>query len=267
MKKLILFTFLILGVLSLVSFQGGFGAGGQAGTTAPGEPGATCGQSGCHGSGAYEPSLDLFLIDDAGNHTEKYLPGETYTVSLKINHTGLPAGYGFQMVCLTENDNEPINSFSDFPQDVGEVTLLGRQYVEQSRRIPVDSISMTWTAPAKETGSVIFYAAGNAVNGDGGPQNDGGATGNFTFEEDVESSTSEVSISELGLYPNPASDFIMISENILVKNYEVHDLVGRVIAQGNNNSVDLSPIAKNGAYLVKVIDEEGKIYVDRFLKI
>ncbi len=267
MKKLILFTFLILSILSLISFQGGFGTGSnQAGTTAPGETGATCGQGGCHAAGQFSPSFDLFLIDEDGNQTEKYLPGETYTVSLKINHSGLPAGYGFQMVCLTEEGNDPINNFSDFPMDVGEVTLMGRQYVEQNRRLPVDSIPLTWTAPEKETGSVIFYAAGNAVNGNGSPTGDGSAVGNFVIEEDIESSTEELSVLKLGLFPNPASHIINMSNSINVASYRVYDFSGSTILRGTKNAIDISN-CKNGAYLIQVTDKNGKIYSDRFIKI
>lgn len=267
MKKYILFSLLIFAVLSLVSFQGGFGAGSnQPGTTAPGEAGATCGQGGCHASGAFSPNFDVFLIDADGNNTEKYIPGETYTVSLKINHTGLPGGYGFQMVCLTENGDEPVNTFSDFPQDVADVTLMGRQYVEQTRRLPVDSIPLTWTAPEKETGSVIFYAAGNAVNGNGSPTGDGSAIGNFIFEEDIDSSIDELNFKSLGLYPNPATNILHISTDVLVESYKVYDFSGRTIIKGYENQVDLTQ-CKNGAYLIRVTDNNGQTYMDKFIKI
>ena len=266
MKKYLLFAFLILGILSMVSFQSGWGAGSGPGTTAPGESGATCMQGGCHASGNFEPSLDVFLIDSDGNHTDKYLPGESYTVSLKINHTGIPAGYGFQMVCLTMNDDAAINNFSDLPTDVGEVTLLGRQYVEQTRRLPVDSISMNWTAPAAETGTVIFYAAGNAVNGNGSPSGDGATIGNFLFQEDVPSSTKDIFSNSLGLYPNPANQLITIPSSLQVSGYQVYDLSGRSVLNGAENVVDISTVDR-GTYIIQVTDTNGELYAERFVKI
>ena len=65
MKKNYFFAVIVMAVMSLSSFLNGFGAArGQGATGAPGENGQSCSQPGCHTSGNFSPSLDLFLIDE-----------------------------------------------------------------------------------------------------------------------------------------------------------------------------------------------------------
>lgn len=260
MKKFLLVFTIFAAVLSMTSFQSGYGSGSGNGVTgAPGESGATCGRAGCHASGAFSPSVSVTLTDSDGESVSEYIPDMTYTVSLKINTTGLPGGYGFQMVCLDDTEEMPVNTFSDFPQDVGETTINGRQYVEQFRRLPVDSIAMTWTAPSASTGAVTFYAVGNAVNSNGGPQGDGVATGSFTFTEGEESSTSDIQDLELGVFPNPTEDYLNVPNTIQVATMEVMSMDGKLQRTAVSNQVNISDLV-SGTYLVSVIDRGNKQY-------
>jgi len=260
MKKLLLFISVIAISFCMTSYQQGYGSRTTTGSTgAPGENGSTCGRSGCHSSGAFSPSLQVYLTDSNGVQVSEYFPEEVYTVSLQINHTGLPGGYGFQMVCLDNDENLPINTFSDFPQDVGDLQINGRQYVEQNRRLPVDSIFMTWTAPAKETGDVTFYVAANANNANGGSSGDGAANGGFTFAEALGSSTSDIIKSEFNVFPNPTFGDINIPETISINKVTVTDMAGRIIQSGQQHNMNISD-APQGAYTVHVIDTDNNIF-------
>lgn len=262
MKKYLLVLSLFTLIVSMTSYKTGFGDGaGQGVTGAPGENGGSCGQSGCHAAGAFNPSVAVTMTDSNGATVTEYVPEQVYTVSLKINHgtAAIPGGYGFQMVCLDADDDSPINNFSNFPQDVGAVSINGRQYVEQSRRLPVDSIAMTWTAPAESSGPVTFYAIGNAADGNGGPQGDGVANGSFTFDEGELSSINEIEQLELGLYPNPTVDYLNVPQRISVKNLEVMSMDGQLQLTSHTNQVDVSELP-SGTYVIVVNDRNNKRY-------
>ncbi len=263
MKKLILVSSLIFLSLLFMSNRGGRGsAAGNSGaaTGAPGETGSTCGQGGCHSAGQFSPEVKVSLLDDDGNPIQQYIPGQTYTAVLKIETTGLPAGYGFQMVCLTEDENS-VDGFSDLPDGVTTISLLNRQYVEQFRVIPVDSIPMTWTAPEEGTGPVTFYAAGNAINGNGSPAGDGFANDSFTFEEAEGSSVAELGTAYENLvFPNPVVAMMHIAPEIEVASSQIMDYTGKVLIEtGADRTLDLSYLL-TGTYLARISDISGKVY-------
>ena len=263
MKKVILFLGLIMGALFLMSNQRGRAAAFGPATGAPGENNGTCGNSGCHSGGSFNPSLDMFLIDADGTSVSEYIPGQTYTVSLKVNHTGLPGGYGFQMVCLDEAE-VPINNFINLPADVAAVTKLSRQYVEQTKRLPVDSIPLTWTAPDSE--SVTFYAVANAVDGTGNPQNDGSASGQFTFAKASESSTLNLITEPISVYPNPVRSTLSIETTATITKVEFIDMAGRSLYTGESLELDLSGF-NPGLYLLRLTDAEGAFQMRKVYKI
>lgn len=263
MKKTILYILTLYAALSMYSFSGGFG---NPATGAPGESGASCGQAGCHAAGAFSVALDVTMADSDGNLVEEYLPGETYTIGLKINHSGLPTGYGFQMVCLQDEGNAAINNFSDLPNGTKVLTALEREYISHAQRLALDSIPLTWTAPEKETGSITFYAGANAVNGNGSPAGDGSATGSFTFAEALGSSTSDIDKLDLDIYPNPTTDIITIPGNILVKELDVVSLQGVTVKSSKSNSISIAELT-NGNYVVRVLDRTGQRYSELIQKI
>ena len=268
MKKIYFFTVIVLSIFSLSSFLNGYGAGtGEGATGAPGENGQACSQAGCHTSGNFNPSLDLFLIDDNGQAVTEYLPNETYTVSLKINHTGLPAGYGFQMVSLIDDGNQPVNTFSDLAASISEVIISGRQYVEHNDPIPADSISITWTAPDADSGPVTFYASGNAVNGNFSPGRDGATRGSFNIAEGTTTSTVTVENAKLDLYPNPTYGNIIIPSDVQVESVRITSMDGlQKQFTKNNNVVNIASLSA-GIYLMTIRDQQQKVYTQKIQKL
>lgn len=271
MKKVYYISALIIMAIALMSNRGGRGsASGTNGavTGAPGENGGSCGQSSCHSAGNFSPSLDLFLIDENGDALDKYIPGASYTVSLKINTSGLPSGYGFQMVCLEDTDNSSTGNFSDLPDRTSTINLLDRQYVEQFNTIPVDSIPLTWTAPEKGTGNITFYAIGNAVNGNGSPGGDGVARSSFSFEEAEESSTTEQDLDELySVYPNPVAQYLNVNGPTTDLDITIFDTNGNVVAEKyNSDQLDCSSLAA-GMYLVRMQTTQNEAIFKKILKI
>jgi len=261
MKKYILLGFVIYTALSMFSFSTGFGV---PATGAPGESGASCGQGGCHASGTFSPELSFTLTDGAGEAVTNYVAGQEYTISLKINHTGLPSGYGFQMVCLDASENS-VSTFSDLPAGVQERMALDRQYIEQASPSPVDSIPLKWTAPDNGQGPVTFYAIGNAVDGNSSPTGDGAARGTFTVDENV-LSTNDLADIKLKVFPNPSYDVINVPVEIKVKEMQLLDISGKTIQTTSSNSMNVANL-ESGQYLIKVLDNNNKIYTEQIQKI
>ncbi|WP_133121636.1 T9SS-dependent choice-of-anchor J family protein [Chryseobacterium sp. PMSZPI] len=78
--------------------------------------------------------------------------------------------------------------------------------------------------------------------------------------------TSEViSDNQLGIYPNPASDYVFLKSKSKITKAEVFDIVGRKMNTGfNENRVDVRNL-KSGAYMLKVTSE-NKTYSQKIIK-
>lgn len=82
-------------------------------------------------------------------------------------------------------------------------------------------------------------------------------TGSFTGDGTSTSTLSinevELTIINLKVYPNPASDYITISGLKKTENYEIYNLIGQKIRKGittNDESIDIQNLIK-GIYLLK----------------
>ncbi len=81
-----------------------------------------------------------------------------------------------------------------------------------------------------------------------------------------EFSNTEITISEVEIYPNPVTDNLMVNANSTINKIEVYDLNGKLIKlKLASNNIDISKI-ENGIYLVKITTEEG-VSTERIQKI
>lgn len=70
----------------------------------------------------------------------------------------------------------------------------------------------------------------------------------------------------ISLYPNPANDVLNISSSNSITSIEVYDLLGKKVASNNSSSnVNVAAIGK-GAYIVKVVQENGSVVAKQFIK-
>lgn len=108
-----------------------------------------------------------------------YTPGQQYTVAVIVQQNNRQR-FGFQLTALDQNGNRA-GSLESLVSDtrVNEETGAGgRQYIEHTEvgTFPNGTASRTWqvrwTAPSTDIGTVRFWFAGNAANGDGTNQND-----------------------------------------------------------------------------------------------
>lgn len=161
----------------------------------------------CHNNGAFSPTLTLEVLDN-GAAVAAYEPGRTYTLRVQANATGNPAGYGFQAVALTGDDDLQAGVFSNPAQGIQITPLNGRQYAEHSMRRTSNIFEVDWTAPEAGTGEVRFYSAVVAANGNGTSTADGAAflTSPVALAEGPASSAEENELFEaFTIFPNPVA--------------------------------------------------------------
>jgi hypothetical protein len=61
--------------------------------------------------------------------------------------------------------NAQAGAWSGFPTNVNAKTVAARVYIEQNLALTANGNTMKWVAPITGTGTVKFYACGNAVDG------------------------------------------------------------------------------------------------------
>lgn len=121
-----------------------------------------------------------------------YEPGEKYRLVVTVRQTNRQR-YGFQLTAI-DKDGGRAGTF----QAVGSDTQVnpsaganGRQYIQhrEAGTLPNGSGQRTWqvdwTAPATDVGTVRFYVAGNAANGNGQNDNDYIYTANAISESET----------------------------------------------------------------------------------
>ena len=70
----------------------------------------------------------------------------------------------------------------------------------------------------------------------------------------------------ISLYPNPAQEVLNISSSNSITKIEVYDLLGKKVASNDNASnVNVADLGK-GAYIVKVVQENGSVIAKQFIK-
>jgi len=240
---------------------------GQAVTGAPGDTNRTCASSGCHSSGAFEPDPKLTLTDDDGNIIVQYIPGQTYNARLTIETTGNPSRFGFQMVSLGESD-VPLNNWENFGNDIQEVTIGDRVYLEHRMPSSSSEFETQWVAPEAGSGDVSFYFAVNAANGNGGSTGDGGANDRLVISE-LTSSTTNLLEESITLYPTATQDWLNISSQGRDLNYSIFDWNGQRIHSANlmdnQSTIDVSQYQK-GLYFI-TFQKDDFITTKRFFKL
>ena len=166
-KRIILLLCVVLmGGLSMYTSSGPASPGGNAVTGAPFN-GGTC--NNCHGGGSFSTTITMQLIDGSNNVVTTYTPGTAYT--LRLTKGGSSPRLGFQATAAFQGSNTNINGWGAMPANVHNVVLGGRNYVEHTTQLNLSVVNIPWTAPASTT-TVVFYAALNAVNNDGGTSGD-----------------------------------------------------------------------------------------------
>ena len=223
-------NYLILISTALVAFgvmlqsnSTGPAASANRATGAPGDNGTAC--NSCHSGGTFgDVTIDLQLLDTNGNSVSEYMPGQVYSVSVDLSTANFsPNAYGFQTIALIDANDVPTNSFENSGDGVQFSTSAGRQYAEHTNPKVSGEFTFDWMAPAAGSGSVTFYAAGNAANLNGNTLGDNAKLANFSFTE-MGGDTADTNTNEpptglsiindraaFSVFPNPATDVLQLN--------------------------------------------------------
>ncbi|MFN8287644.1 MAG: choice-of-anchor V domain-containing protein [Chitinophagales bacterium] len=183
------FSLVCLWVILMSNAAGRASSKNTGNTGGPGET-TTC--SSCHSGGSFGTVSLTIQLFSAGttNAVTSYTPGTLYDLRVTINHTsGSPAGYGFQLTGFKQTGNTPLSdTYSNLASNVKKKTLTsgtysGRTYCEHNGVSSSNIFNMSWTAPAAGTGAVVFYAAGDAVNGNSSDSQDKSGSSSLTVTE------------------------------------------------------------------------------------
>jgi hypothetical protein len=165
MRKEILMLFVALAVIFTAAFVGGTSNGPpDEHTGAPGENDCTVG---CHNSYSVNSGDGSLSIDDVPT---QYNPEQTYSLSVTIEDPGQQR-WGFEITVLdSSNSKAGILTVTDSANTQLSSTS-GRDYIKHTSAGTFDGTSdgpvswnFDWTAPSSLTGTVTFFAAGNAAN-------------------------------------------------------------------------------------------------------
>jgi Reeler domain-containing protein len=162
-------------------------------TNAPGDLG-NC--TSCHDT-FHDPNVGPGSVSMTGVPAV-YEPGQQYTVAVVVQQANRQR-YGFQLTAIDQNGNRA-GTLSEIGSDTqvnSETGFGGRQYIEHTQlgTFPNGANNRTWqfrwTAPSTDIGTVRFWFAGNAANGDGTNQGDY----IYTSSASSDSPTSAVTVS------------------------------------------------------------------------
>lgn len=265
MKKILLTSLVLsIGFLSL-SNSGGRGAAANSDST--GSPLSTVNCTNCHVGGDFGIDLSLSLLDGTTAITE-YVPGQDYTVQININTNVTPDLYGFQAVALTGQDNLNAGTFGEAPMRTQFSEVNNRTYLEHFD-LTEDTIKISWTAPEAGSGDVRFYAAANAVNGNGSTAGDDSDVLEMplTITEGVASGLQAISQLDIDwqVFPNPATEQVWVRlQATQEKNLQLRllDARGTILDTQALNQLagDISLSLKdltNGLYFIQIYNEAG----------
>ena len=257
-------------VVVLSSNSNGRATQGNAGNTgAPGEN--TCAQ--CHGGGSFgivTATIQNFQEGvSPGNPVAAYTPGETYDMIVTINNSGgNPNGYGFQMTALAADGNQPLSGYSNLASNVKQKTVAvgpqsGRTYVEQDGVTTNNEFTFSWTAPEAGTGTVNFFASGNAVNLNNATSGDNVGATTLALPEastvNVANLETEISVKS---FPNPCVDRLTIEAASAISHVVVVGMDGRIVAEqfplSQRTQLDASAWA-SGTYMATITSADGTV--------
>ena len=229
----------------------------------------------CHGGANITVGLDISIqnMDGSALANNEYVPGESYNMSVTVNPTAgaTPVEYGFQMVALTDSNEEEVNTWANPSANVSIATAsnTGRTYVEQTGPSADKTFTMQWTAPAEGSGDITFYSCGNGVNGNNSTSGDGAACTTLSLGERIMNSTSASLLAtpfNVALEPNPASEVLNVNiDSPIQENFTLNvlNLNGQVlqsaewsIATAQNRTVLNVQGYAPGMYILQITNDK-----------
>lgn len=220
------FLLLALACIPLIAIS--YSTGPPAGRTgAPGD--ATC-QDGCHNSFALNAGPGTVSITGPTS----YAPGEVIEVTVSVTQNGI-SRYGFQLTAKDANE-QLVGTFELVDATVTQFSGTGQHYVSHTLAgTNQNSWQVRWRAPDVGVGTVTFYAAAVAANGNGSNKGDYV----YTAAHEVDEALTAVREDKLPdvfqtfeMFPTLARETVTIEYTLqspVDVRIRVFDLLGRVV--------------------------------------
>lgn len=160
---------------------------------------------------------------------------------------------------------------------IDDVVISGNTYCKNLTGLN----SVSPAVPHTDTANWVIVNATGAI-ADGNPATNGAIVGgaldltnsvyvdSIVFDNIVPSALGTADFgyanNTISLYPNPAQGVLNISSSNSITKIEVYDLLGKKVASNDNASnVNVAGLGK-GAYIVKVVQENGSVVAKQFIK-
>jgi len=258
MKKIIAST-MFAGIIGLFCAFNILQSGGFTGATgSPGEGSCT----GCHGGGPSATTVSITATPAFTNNS--FDPLTNYTITVTVSNPSLSA-FGFDCEIL-DAGNTSIGTMTNAGSGVQFATAfngrLNATHTSPKAGVGTASWTFQWLSPT--SGNATFYAAGNAVNSNGGTSGDRVGTTALTVTN-INTALSKNPgnvVHGISVFPNPATDLASVSYYLSAEqnlSIELTDISGKLIktivneklqAGPHSNIIDLKGITK-GIYFIK----------------
>lgn len=224
-------------------------------TGSPGDTFKNC--TACHGGTAV--NVNNWITSDIPD--EGYVPGQTYTITATNKESGATR-FGFEI--------SPQDTLGNLLGTMVITDAIRTKFVGGTKYITYtengvegqDSLSWTFKWVAPQTDEVVFYGGFNS-NFDGHKGGDQTFLSQLKVKRNTSSSISKVSTEQsLFVYPNPASDYILVEYDSKVAgnvSIDVFDLNGKQVLTLMDGSINVGKFSKKfdvkslaeGQYLLK----------------
>lgn len=209
----------------------------------------------CHASGTPAPTVLLLANSDTVDGQFTYQPGgPALNMELIMTHpTAQVGGYELTVATLPPgNDAAPANAFSASSGSTILSGVGGRRYLAHSgaKSFVSNEVrwSFTWTPPATDIGTLRWYIAANAANGDGSTSGDAVNAVTFDMPAATTASLPQAKALPLAQY-DPVQKQMRLAPSVWKTEIFTGD--GRLVRQVHGSSAhDISDL--HGVYLIRV---------------
>jgi len=261
MVSLLVFAIMIISIYSSQEAYSN-GSGAPAGRT--GSPGDAANCTGCHGGSP----TSAFNILSSNIPVNGYKAGNTYTITATITSPGITK-YGFQVSPQKPNGTKVgtiVITNATETQLIGSGKYITHKTAGTAAPSGTKTWTFNWTAPVAGTGSFSFYGAFVAADGMNNFTGDKVTLTSLSIVEDTSTGIEEkVKETDFKIYPNPSSDQIKISSEIVkIAQLKIYDQNGKVIQQIDEydflqyQAIDISDFSK-GIYFVNIKSTFGEV--------
>ena len=212
-------------------------------------------------------------VETAFNPIQTYTPSDMDYKTYDFDLTTWDSGYQFPELNFSVKNTW----LATATYVIGDVVISGNTYCKNTS----GANSVSPAVPHTDTANWAIVNATGAI-ADGNPATNGAIVGgaldltnsvyvdSIVFDNNVPSALGTADFgyanNTISLYPNPAQGVLNISSSNSIIKIEVYDLLGKkVVSNDNASNVNVADLGK-GAYIVKVMQENGSVVAKRFIK-